>query len=55
MCAELEARLEQLESSDEHAALDAFDFVARLAALEGIVHKSGQPWMTQLAGSTGWQ
>ena len=36
-CAELEARIEQLESSDEHAAADAFDFGARLAALETMM------------------
>ena len=33
-CAELEARVEALESEEMHAAADDFDFSERLAALE---------------------
>ena len=36
-CAELEARIEVLESSDTQAAADTFDVVARLAALEAMM------------------
>ena len=51
-CAELEARIEQLESSDEHAAADAFDFGARLAALETMMT---QGWVRTLDDSAGGQ
>ena len=36
-CAELEARIEVLESSDTLAAADRFDVAARLAALEAML------------------
>ena len=49
-CAALEARIGQLEASDENAAADAFDFGARLAALETMMT---QGWV--LDGGAGWQ
>ena len=58
-CAELEARIEELESSDSQAAADTFDFGARLEALEaawqtqGWVHV-GAP-VTTIADNAGWQ
>ena len=52
-CAELEARIEVLESSDDtQAAADTFDVVARLAALEAMMT---QPRVRTLADNDGWQ
>ena len=36
-CAELEARVEALESQEMHAAADNFDFSERLSALEEMM------------------
>ena len=51
-CAELEARIEVLESSDTLAAADTFDVVARLAALEAMMT---QARVRTLADNDGWQ
>ena len=52
-CAELEARIEELESSDVQAAADTFDFGARLTALERMMKGEGG-WVT-LDDNQGWQ
>ena len=51
-CAELEARIEVLESSDTRAAADNFDVMARLAALEAMMT---QARVRTLADNDGWQ
>ena len=51
-CAGLEARIEDLESSDSQAAADNFDFGARLAALETMMT---QGWVRTHDDSAGWQ
>ena len=51
-CAELEARIEVLESSDTLAAADTFDVLGRLAALEAMMT---QPRVRTLADNDGWQ
>ena len=47
-CAELETRVEALESEEMHAAADNFDFSERLAALEELMSTD---WMMQGGGS----
>ena len=47
-CAELEARVEALESQEMHAAADNFGFSERLAALEELMSTD---WMMQGGGS----
>ena len=47
-CAELEARVEALESEEMHAAADNFDFAQRLTALEELMSTD---WMMQGGGS----
>ena len=55
-CAELEARIEELESSDSQASADTFDFGARLAALE-IAWRDwvAQGWVRMIDDNDGWQ
>ena len=47
-CAELEARVEALESEEMHVAAGNFEFSERLAALEELVSTN---WMMQGGGS----
>jgi len=51
-CAELEARIEVLESSDTQAAAESFDVAARVAALEAMMTQAG---VMMLADNDGWQ
>ena len=51
-CAELEARIEVLESSDTLAAADTFDVLERLEALEAMMT---QARVRTLADNDGWQ